>query len=159
MLHSEGMARRKDLRPINETRRPEGTPTSETARRLLSRRGGLARAKQQSADRYKMLAETREKSILARSLKAAVRRDRHDCKAFAKRCVPESSRLMASCSGARTRIEPRTHRTWRQADGGFDPPQKSKLGTYSAPEADWSENAERPRRDLNPCYRRERPVS
>lgn len=38
------MARRRDLRPINETRRPDGTLTSETAYRLLKRRGGLARA-------------------------------------------------------------------------------------------------------------------
>jgi len=81
------MARRKDLLPINETRRPDGTLTSETARRLLSRRGGLARAKQQSEDGYKMLAEMRDKSVLARSLKAAVRRDCHDCKAFAEKVL------------------------------------------------------------------------
>ena len=78
------MAHRSDLRPINETRRPDGTLTSETARRLLSRRGGLARAKQQSEDGYKMLAQMRGKSLLVRSLKAAVRRDCHDCKAFAE---------------------------------------------------------------------------
>ena len=87
MLDSEGMARRKDLRPIDETRRPNGTLTSETARRLLSRRGGLARAKQQSADGYKMLAEMREKSLLARSLKAGVRRDCHRCKPFAEKVL------------------------------------------------------------------------
>jgi hypothetical protein len=81
------MARRKNLRPINETRRPDGTLTSETARRLLSRRGGLARAKQQSADGYKMLAEMREKSLLMRSLKAAVRRDCQRCKAFAEKVL------------------------------------------------------------------------
>ena len=48
VLDSEGMPRRKDLRPINETRRPDGTLTSETARRLLSRRGGRARAMERS---------------------------------------------------------------------------------------------------------------
>ncbi len=34
-----------------------------------------------------------------------------------------------------------------------------KDGTYLAPEVDGIEKTERPRRDLNPCYRRERPVS
>jgi len=87
MLDSGAMARRKDLRPINETRRPDGTLTSETARRLLSSRGGQARAKQQSADGYRMLAEMREKSILARSLKAGVRRDCHRCKPFAEKVL------------------------------------------------------------------------
>lgn len=87
MLDFTGMARRKDLRPIDETRRPDGTLTSETARRLLSRRGGLARAKQRSEDGFKMLAAMREKSRLARSLKAAVRRDCHHCKAFAEKML------------------------------------------------------------------------
>jgi hypothetical protein len=87
MLDSEGMTRRRKLCPINETRRPDGTLTSETARRLLSRRGGLARAKQQRADGYKMLAEMREKSLLMRSLKAAVRRDCHRCEAFAEKVL------------------------------------------------------------------------
>ena len=87
------MARRKDLRPIDETRRPDGTLTSETARRLLSRRSGLARAKQQSEDGYKMLAEMREKSRLVRSLKAAVRRDCHDCRAFAEKVLKSLARV------------------------------------------------------------------
>lgn len=87
------MARRNDLRPINETRRPDGTLTSETARRLLSRRGGLARANQQAEDGYKMLAEMREKSRLVRSLKAAVRRNCHDCGAFAERVLKSLAKV------------------------------------------------------------------
>jgi hypothetical protein len=64
------MARNRRLRPIDETRRPDGTLTSETAYRLLKRRGGLARATQQRADGFKMLAEMRRKSNLVRSLNA-----------------------------------------------------------------------------------------
>lgn len=39
------MPRNRKLRPINETRRPDGKMTSETAARLLRRRGGLNSAK------------------------------------------------------------------------------------------------------------------
>ena len=87
------MARRKDLRPINETRRSDGTLTSETAARLLRRRGGLARAKQQSADGYKMLADMREEARLVRSLKAAVRRNCHQCGAFAESVLKSLARV------------------------------------------------------------------
>jgi hypothetical protein len=78
------MARNKGLRPINETRRSDGTLTAETARRLLCRRGGLARAAQQRADGFKMLAEMRRKSILVRTLKAASRCACHHCEAKAE---------------------------------------------------------------------------
>jgi len=73
MVNSGGMARRRDLRPINQTRRANAQLTAETAYRLLKRRGGLARAKQQAADGFKMLAEMREKALMMRSLKAAVK--------------------------------------------------------------------------------------
>jgi hypothetical protein len=87
------MARRRDLRPIDETRRPDGTLTSETAYRLLKRRGGLARARQQAADGYKMLAQMRSKSNLVRSLNAAVRRDCHHCEAFSERMLKSLVRV------------------------------------------------------------------
>jgi hypothetical protein len=75
------------VRPINETRRPDGTLTSETAYRLLKRRGGLARAHQLRQDGFKALAEMREKSILIRSLKAKQRARCVQCKAFAERMI------------------------------------------------------------------------
>src|SRR5271170_8526144 len=39
------------------------------------------------------------------------------------------------------------------------PNHQGKSGTYLAPWLRGIEKGERPRRDLNPCYRRERPVS
>jgi|HubBroStandDraft_6_1064221.scaffolds.fasta_scaffold1182987_1 hypothetical protein len=87
------MARRRDLLPIDETRRSDGTLTSETAYRLLKRRGGLARAAQQRADGFKMLAQMRPKSNLVRSLNAAVRRNCHHCEAFSERVLKSLGRV------------------------------------------------------------------
>ena len=78
------MARSKDLRPINQTRRPDGTLTSETAYRLLKRRGGLARAAQMRADGFITLKQGRENSILVRTLKAKRRSKCDQCKAFSE---------------------------------------------------------------------------
>lgn len=81
------MARRRDLRPIDETRRPDGTMTSETAYRLLERRGGLASAKQHSAEGYKMLALMRRRSNLVPCLNAAIRRNCQHCDPFTQRVL------------------------------------------------------------------------
>jgi hypothetical protein len=78
------MARNRSLKPIDQTRSYHGRFTSETGARLLRRRGGLARAKQQALDGYKMLAEMRVNSIIARRLKAAMRRQCLDCASFAE---------------------------------------------------------------------------
>ena len=87
------MARNKDLRPIDETRGPRGQFTSETAFRLYCRKGGLARARQQKADGYKMLNEMREKSILVHRLKAAKRRECHRCASFAESILKSLARV------------------------------------------------------------------
>src|SRR5882757_7378668 len=81
------MARRKDLRPIDETRRPDGTLTSETAYRLLKRRGGLARAAQMRAEGFITLKQGRENSILVRTLKAKRRSKCDQCKAFSEKIL------------------------------------------------------------------------
>lgn len=81
------------LRPINETRRPDGTLTSETARRLLCRRGGLKRAEQQRATGFQMLHDIRPKSILMRSLKAGINRPCQSCSTFAESMLEAWSKL------------------------------------------------------------------
>lgn len=60
----------KHLRPINETRRADGTLTSETARRLLSRRGGIANAQRLRLDGFRQLEKARLVSALVRRAKA-----------------------------------------------------------------------------------------
>ena len=75
------------FRPINETRRPDGTLTSETARRLLCRRGGLKRAQQLRVEGFKLLDEIRLKSNLMRSAKAAVKRQCLVCKGLGARML------------------------------------------------------------------------
>ena len=87
------MARNRKLRPIDETRGPHGQFTSETAFRLYCRKGGLARARQQKADGYKMLNEMREKSTLVNRLKAAKRRECHRCAAFAESVLKSLARV------------------------------------------------------------------
>jgi hypothetical protein len=77
----------RKLREINKTRRPDGTLTSETAYRLMKRRGGLARAAQLRANGFRDLAIMREKSILVRTLKAGQRRSCKQCKAFAEKVL------------------------------------------------------------------------
>ena len=101
------MARNRKLRPINETRRPDGTMTSETAYRLLKRRGGLARAAQQRADGFKMLAEMRRKSNLVRSLNAAVRRNCHHCGPFRRKVLALLASECPKAYGALTTEERR----------------------------------------------------
>jgi hypothetical protein len=81
------MSRNKKLRPINETRRSDGTLTSETAYRLLKRRGGLARAKQMRAEGFITLKQARENSVLVRTLKAKRRSTCDQCKAFSEKVL------------------------------------------------------------------------
>ena len=60
MLDSEGMARRNDLRPKNETRASRGQLTSETAYRLHQLRAARGRVRQMRQDKFSQLAEARE---------------------------------------------------------------------------------------------------
>jgi hypothetical protein len=99
------MARNRKLRPIDETRGPRGQFTSETAFRLYCRKGGLARARQQKADGYKMLNEMREKSILAHRLKAANRRECHRCASFAESALKSLESILKSLA----RVNPQVH--------------------------------------------------
>jgi hypothetical protein len=73
---------------------PRGQFTSETAFRPYCRKGGLARARQQKADGYKMLNEMREKSILVHRLKAAKRRECHRCASFAESMLKAWAEVM-----------------------------------------------------------------
>src|SRR5215467_11674040 len=63
------MPRRK-LRPIDQTRRPDGTMTSETAARLLRRRGGLACAAKNRLNGFENLKRGRLKSLAVRTAKS-----------------------------------------------------------------------------------------
>ena len=75
------------LRPINETRRPDGTLTSETARRLLCSRGGRSRAEQMKADGYSNILSQSSinKAKLTKALKAASTRQCKACQTLAAR--------------------------------------------------------------------------
>ena len=68
------------LRPINETRRPDGTMTSETAYRLLKRRGGLAGAAVLRARGFRDLEKARAISILVRRAKSLEKASCAHCK-------------------------------------------------------------------------------
>ena len=83
------------LRPINETRRPDGTLTSETARRLLSRRGGLKTAALLRQDGFKQLVRARLISIIVRRSKALQRRSCGDCKALGESMSRQIAELMS----------------------------------------------------------------
>ncbi len=73
--------------------------------RLLRKKGGLARARQQKADGYKMLNEMREKSILVRRLKAAMRRECHQCAVFAESVLKSLESVLKS----QARVNPPVH--------------------------------------------------
>ena|ERR1700676_3346327 len=68
------------LRPIDDTRRADGSFTSETSKRMLAVRGGRARAKQQAADGYSLLNSIRAKAILTNRAKAASNRVCQRCR-------------------------------------------------------------------------------
>jgi hypothetical protein len=65
-MHHLDMPRRK-LRPIDETRLADGRMTSETAARLLRRRGGLASAKKNRLNGFENLKRGRLKSLAVRT--------------------------------------------------------------------------------------------
>ncbi len=65
------MPRRKDLRPINETR-VNGKFTAETGARLLRRRAALASAAVQRSKGFPILSRARYFSALSRALKVQV---------------------------------------------------------------------------------------
>ena len=72
----------KHLRPLKETFGPHGQFTSETARRLLSVRGGRARAAQLKAINYEPLIRGRAKSILVRKAKALLKQTCLGCRSL-----------------------------------------------------------------------------
>ena len=90
------MARNRRLRPIDETRRPDGTLTSETAYRLLKRRGGLARAAQMRPEGFITLKQARENSIVVRTLKAKRRSKCDPCKAVEPESIGPAPHLLAT---------------------------------------------------------------
>src|SRR5262245_24947267 len=61
--------KRRKLRPINDTRGPNGQFTSETAFRLHQRRAALHRVRQNRAEGFQQLAEARELRRLYRVMK------------------------------------------------------------------------------------------
>jgi hypothetical protein len=81
------------LRPINDTRGPHGQFTSETALRLLRRRGGLARAKQLRARGFRDLEYGRIKSIIVRRLKAHYNKPVCSCGIFREQVLSLLSRI------------------------------------------------------------------
>ena len=85
----------KHLRPINETRRADGTLTSETASRLLRRRGGLASAALLRADGFRQLERARLVSALVRRAKSLEKVSCKDCKALGESMRKQLALLMA----------------------------------------------------------------
>ena len=107
MLDSTGMARRKDLRPIDETRRSDGTLTSETAMRLLRVRGGKATAKKARALGFPNLRSQQSinKARLTMALKARPSRSQEQWQRFRDLVL----RLLAS-------EHPRIHETLTKSE-------------------------------------------
>ena len=63
------MARRRDLRELNETRGSRGQFTSETAYRLHQVRAARGRVRQMRKDKFRQLAEAREMLRLYRLMR------------------------------------------------------------------------------------------
>ena len=72
-------ATKRKLRPINETRKPNGQLTSETSRRLLSMRGGRSNWQRNHSALLNQLVIGRIKSLITRRAKALLRTDCKDC--------------------------------------------------------------------------------
>lgn len=81
------------LRPINETRRANGQLTSETAKRLKSRRGGINNFKRNQAIILPRLASNRIKSIITRRSKALTEQSCMGCQSLAIHMTEQLSKL------------------------------------------------------------------